>query len=136
MKRVCCWNHHYLNDNSTILTLKRRYNRLLESLHTDTNTLLMYIENIQTYIDDTLDNYINIPLLLNFIKNRPNVHFCIIVPLINYPKDPQIFKIHEQINVIVHITHLLGGNDFGRTNVPWDKISNLVRESYTFDLVD
>lgn len=135
MQRVCCWNHHNLEDEMVINTINRRCDRLLNALNSNGNTLLIYIENLQIYNDENWLSYLKIDILLKFLKNKPNCYMLILIPLLNYDKDNILLKINNFINVIFHKSNAnVNGNDFGDNTIPWASIQQFTLENYTFNI--
>jgi len=136
MKNICCWNHHNMEDPNIINTIHRRSKRLLESIKSKQNTLLIYIDNIQTYTSNKLYEYYDYFLCYNFIKDKENIYLCLLVPLLNFPIPPMLYKPHKRINVIFYKSNMEGGiNDFINTNIRWDLIKNIILENYKFNII-
>ena len=136
MKRVCCWNHHNLEDLSIIKSIKRRSNRLINAIKSNLNTLLIYIENIQLYTDNNWELYINLELIVDFIKDKPCCYILLLIPLLNFTEDPYLYKINEFINVIYYNSNTERDiNDYGHKNIKWDIIQKITLNLYKFDII-
>jgi hypothetical protein len=133
MKRICCWNHHNLNDENIINTLKRRYTYLIDSLEKEENTLLLYIENIQIYSNDDYESYYNKDLCNDFLKNRKNVYICILVPLLNYEKKPFLYQVFDNLHIIFYKSNMNGSiNEYTDKSINWHIIENMILLTYNF----
>lgn len=137
MKRICCWNHHDLNDPKVIETIQRRQKRFLDVLASNEKTLLIYIDNVHKYTSDIYESYFNKQCVLDFLTKRPNVNICIMLPLLDFSKDPIIYNLTEQLTIIIYKTNLeRDTNDYNQPNIPWDKVRTLFSNKYTFSLCE
>jgi hypothetical protein len=138
MKRICCWNHHDLNDDEIISSINRRYNYLLKCIESEENTLLIYIENINTYTTSNYDEYYNYKMCDDFINNRQNIFLCLLIPLLDFPYSPKLYNTkNNNIIVIFYNSNMDGSiNDYQENNntIEWLKIKELIQNCYNFEI--
>lgn len=142
LKRICVWNHHDLNNSTTLEAIKRRYTRLLnddKELHK--NILYIYIENVQVYTTDNWEDYFTKEgyyikgSILNFMNTQKNRYMLLFLPLLNFNKEPRLYKVNESMNVVFYQSSLDGaGNERINTKIDWNTLNDLVLKSYIFDM--
>jgi hypothetical protein len=123
--RACIWNHHDLNDKEVLQGIGRRYSHLLHVLDNRPETLLLfYIEKLQVY-NGPENVYVDISRLRNYKCN-----FIIVVPLLNFDKDPQVVYDDIQIRVI----HASGSATAHTMVVHNVEIQKIMSTMYTLDI--
>jgi hypothetical protein len=129
MDTVCIWNHHDLHDTQTINSIHRRVTHLLECLDKSPNeTLLFYIEKAHKYGEK--DCYFDIGILDDYTCN-----FLILIPLLNFNKDPHLFYDNTKIRIIYFNSNSSGwGDDVEYNKETWSKLEILIKTLYTFDI--
>jgi hypothetical protein len=129
MDKICIWNHHNLYDENTVNSINRRSLHLLECLREKSDTtLLFYIEKIQKYEDK--DCYFDKNILDNF-----NCNFLILIPLLNFNKDPFLFYDDSRIRIIYFSSNLeLWATEITSHIEEWNKLQILINKLYTFNI--
>jgi len=129
MDKICIWNHHNLYDENTRNSINRRSLHLLECLREKSDTtLLFYIEKIQKY--EEKDCYFDKNILDNF-----NCNFLILIPLLNFNKDPFLFYDDSRIRIIYFNSNLeLWATEITSHIEEWNKIQILINKLYTFNI--
>jgi hypothetical protein len=134
VKRMCVWNHHDLNNEIIVDSIKRRCLHLLEA-DKSPNILYIYIDSIQTYCTDNWENYFPKEIVLNFIGNNHNRHILLLLPLVNYKNNPMLYNINANLNVIFYESNMDGNiNDYGNSKIKWNLIKDLVFKNYSFSI--
>lgn len=131
MKHVCIWNHHNLNDPKIIDSLQRRAKHLLKCIREKpVTTLLFYIEKMQEYHGDQM--YFDTSVLRKY-----KCKFLILVPLLNFKSEAQIYYSDEQINVIYFNSNReLWGTDINSHPEQWANLSKIINNLYNFQIED
>ena len=133
--RMCVWNHHNLDDATVIQTIKRRCLRLLHAMKSNKNVLYLHINNIKIYESDNWENYVPFLKILEFVNKQINCYFLILIPLLQFNKDPILYRINKFINVIFYKSNMEGNiNDIDHPAIPWNTIKDLIFENYVFEL--
>jgi len=133
-KRMCVWNHHNFHNIKIIDAIKRRCKRLLDADKLS-NILYIYIDNIQNYDTDNWENYFPTEIVLNFVNNNHNRYVLLLLPLLNYNKNPMLYKINTNINIIFYESNMDGDiNDYKNSKIKWNIIQELVLENYSFNI--
>ena len=129
MDKVCIWNHHDLYNENTINSINRRSLHLLECLSTKADTMLLfYIEKIQQYEEKKC--YFDKSILDNI-----HCHFLILIPLLNFNKDPFLFYDDSRIRIIYFNSNLESyATDISSHIEEWNKLQILINKLYTFDI--
>ena len=136
LKRVCVWNHHKLNDPTVLESVDRRCGRLLHALNSGKPTLLIYIDNIHPFTTKNWGDYIRQERVMNFLAARPSCHMFLCVPILEFPADPTIQTVSDQLSVILYNSNKEGNiNDYKQANIRWDVIKNFTLTKYKFELV-
>ena len=128
-------NHHSLNKE--IDKIMMRANRLLYNLKNKSSLLMLFcIHKIQNYIDDNINNYIDIDFILDFNK-KYNVHLLFILPLYNYNLEPRIMYNSNNI-LIIYLNSFYEGNGtaFSDKRINWNKLIQLINNNYNFNIED
>ncbi len=130
MDKVCIWNHHNLYDENIINSLNRRSSHLLECLNKKPyTTLLFYIEKIQKYEEET-DCYFDKSILSNY-----NCKFLILIPLLNFNKDPMLFYDDSRVRIIYFNSNLESyATDINCHIEEWNKLQILINKLYNFNI--
>ena len=134
-EKICLWNHHNLNNEIGKISL--RANRLLYNLYNKSSSLMLFcIHKIQNYIDDNINNYIDLDFLLKF-NEKHNIHLLFIIPLFNYNLDPKIMYNSNNI-MIVYLNSFYEGNGTAFTDprIKWKELINLINSNYIFNIED
>jgi len=134
-EKICLWNHHNLNNEIDIISL--RANRLLYNLNNKSSSLMLFcIHKIQNYIDDNINNYIDIDFLLKF-NNKYNTHLLFILPLFNYNLDPKIMYNSNNIMIIyLNSFYESNGTAFSDERIKWNDVMKLMNNYYNFNIED
>jgi hypothetical protein len=129
MDKVCLWNHHDLYDKNVVSALNKRADHLLHCINNKSDTtLLFYIEKIQEY--GMKDNYFDKSILDGY-----NCNFLILIPLLNFNRDPVVFFDNSQIRIIYFNSNIEGWTtDTDRDIEEWDKLAMLVNTLYNFNI--
>jgi len=132
MDKICIWCHHNLNDINIKKSFNKRSEHLLFKIHNTPNTcLLFYIEKLQNY-DENIINYFNTDLLKKY-----ECKFLIIIPLLNFNKDPFLFYEDDKIKIIYFNSNTSGWGVDAQCNAnEWIKLKNLINSLYHFDIED
>ena len=135
IRRMCCWNHHHLDNKETLNAIHRRIKRMSDALsNKNNNTLLLYIDNLQTYSSTDVNFYYNSTLLQRFLSNKPNVQMCYLIPLIDYPNLPTLVNTNGQLNLLLYKSDASGHiNDINNKNIKWDIIRDTLKSLYSFN---
>lgn len=134
IKRICVWNHHDIHNIKIVDTIKRRCLRLLNADKLF-NILYIHIDNIQNYDTDNWESYFPVETILNFINNNCNRYILLLLPLLNYTKDPTLYKINTNLNIIFYNSNTDGNiNDYGNSKIKWNIIKELVLKNYSFNI--
>lgn len=134
-EKICLWNHHNLNNEIDKILL--RANRLLYNLNNKSSSLMLFcIHKIQNYIDDNINNYIDIDFLLKF-NNKYNTHLLFIIPLYNYNLEPKIMYNSNNI-MIIYLNSFYEGNGtaFSDERIKWNDVMKLMNNYYNFNIQD
>lgn len=128
MDKVCIWNHHDLYDENTINAINIRSSRLIKCLNEDPETMLLfYIEKIQDYQEN---GYYDLSFLYDFECN-----FLILVPILNFNKDPILFYDDCRVRIIHFNSNREGwATDLESHPEEWKKIQILINSLYNFDI--
>jgi hypothetical protein len=129
MDKVCLWNHHDLYDKNVVGALNKRADHLLHCINNKSDTtLLFYIEKIQEY--GMKDNYFDKSILDGY-----NCNFLILIPLLNFNRDPVLFFDNSQIRIIYFNSNIEGwSTDTDRDIEEWDKLAMFVNTLYNFNI--
>ena len=134
-EKICLWNHHNLNNEIDKIMI--RANRLLYNLNNKSSSLMLFcIHKIQNYIDNNINNYIDIAFLLKFNK-KYNTHLLFILPLYNYNLDPKIMYNSNNI-MIIYLNSFYEGNGtaFSDERIKWNDVMKLMNNYYNFNIED
>lgn len=132
---ICLWNHHNLNNEIDKIIM--RANRLLYNLNNKSSSLMLFcIHKIQNYIDDNINNYIDIDFLLKFNKKFKS-HLLFILPLYNYNLDPKIMYNSNNI-MIIYLNSFYDGNGtaFNDERIKWKEVMKIMSNYYNFNIED
>ena len=134
VKRICCWKHHDLSDSLVIEAIRRRCQRVLKSLSSNENTLLVHMTQLKIFRKTlSLSAYCDEKIVSAFLGATRNAHMCILIPLLNYPMPTTLCKVNEQLNLIYYKSNRLGNiNDFGAPGIDWYGIMQIISNNYTF----
>ncbi len=129
LDKVCIWNHHNLYDENTIKSLNRRSLHLLDCLNKKYDTtLLFYIEKIQKY--EETGCYFDKSILDNY-----KCKFLILVPLLNFNRDPVLFYDDSRIRIIYFNSNLDSwGTEITSHIEEWVKLQTLINNLYNFNI--
>lgn len=114
-----------------------RATRLLYNLKNKSSSLMLFcIHKIQNYIDDNINNYIDIDFLLKFNK-KYNTHLLFILPLFDYNLDPKIMYNSNNI-MIIYLNSFYEGNGtaFNDERIKWNEIIKIMNNNYKFNIED
>ncbi len=127
--KVCIWNHHDLSDIVIINKINKRSQHLINILENESSSLLLfYIEKIQKYEENK--TYFDITLLTNY-----NCKFLILIPLLNFNKDPFIFYQDNKIVIIYFNSNLDSfGTEIHSHVEEWYKLKNIINSIYSFNI--
>ena len=130
---ICVSNHHNLYNEIDKILL--RANRLLYNLKNKPSSLMLFcIHKIQNYIDDNINNYIDIDFLLKFNK-KYNTNLLFIIPLFNYNLDPKIMYNSNNI-MIIYLNSFYEGNGTAFTDkrIKWNDVIKIMNNYYNFNI--
>ena len=132
---ICVSNHHNLNNEINKIMI--RANRLLYNLNNKSSSLMLFcIHKIQNYIDDNINNYIDIDFLLKF-NNKYNTHLLFILPLFNYNVDPKIMYNSNNIMIIyLNSFYENNGTAFNDERIKWKEVMKIMNNYYKFNIED
>ena len=98
--------------------------------------MLFCIHKIQNYIDDNINNYIDIDFLLKFNK-KYNIHLLFILPLYNYNLDAKIMYNSNNIIIIYLNSFYEGkGTAFSDKRINWNEVIEIMNNNYKFNIED
>ena len=132
---ICVSNHHNLYNEIDQIMIRAK--RLLYNLYNKSSSLMLFcIHKIQNYIDDNINNYIDIVFILKFNK-KYNSHLLFIIPLFNYNLDPKIMYNSNNI-MIIYLNSFYEGNGTAFTDprIKWKELINLINSNYIFNIED
>ena len=131
-ERCCIWLHHNLHDASIVRKLNARATHLLNVLENAAKSLLfIYLEKIQDFNNNN-NSYFDITLLDDF-----TCHFLILIPLLNYNREPSIiYTSIERIKIIYFSSSLEKQVVDTKCHIDeWNKVTALVNSIYEFNIV-
>lgn len=130
MNTVCIWNHHHLYDKNVINSLNKRSLHLLECVNTKSDTtLLFYIQKIQNY-ECKKECYFDKSIL-----DKYKCKFLILIPLLNFNKDPFLFYHDSQVRIIYFNSNLQSyATDINCHAEEWLKLQILINKLYNFNI--
>ena len=92
--------------------------------------MLFCITKIQNYIDDNINNYIDIEFLINF-NDKYDTHLLFIMPLFNYNLDPKIMYNSNKITIIYLNSFYEGnGTAFNDERIKWNEVIKIMNNNY------